>query len=119
MSHLSATGARTRLAIPQGFGLKAFVLVLLVVLVVAPLAKVFGDTLTPAASGVWADVLASNLSRNLFWLPLVNTLVIGVSVAAGCVVVGGFLAWLVVMTDVPFRRTIALMSTPTSSRRHR
>jgi len=111
MSHLSATGARTRLAIPQGFGLKAFVLVLLVVLVVAPLAKVFGDTLTPAASGVWADVLASNLSRNLFWLPLVNTLVIGVSVAAGCVIVGGFLAWLVVMTDVPFRRTIALMST--------
>jgi iron(III) transport system permease protein len=32
-------------------------------------------------------------------------------VAAACVLLGGFLAWLVVMTDVPWRRTIGVMAT--------
>ncbi|MDX0536865.1 ABC transporter permease subunit [Sinorhizobium medicae] len=94
-----------------GLGLKAAVLVLLTVLVAAPLLKVFGATLAPGAWSAWSDVLASNLSRNLFWLPLANTMILGAGVATGCVLVGGFLAWLVVMTDVPFRRTIGLLAT--------
>nr|WP_307967992.1 iron ABC transporter permease [Sinorhizobium medicae] len=73
--------------------------------------KVFGATLAPGAWSAWSDVLASNLSRNLFWLPLANTMILGAGVATGCVLVGGFLAWLVVMTDVPFRRTIGLLAT--------
>lgn len=94
-----------------GLGLKAAVLVLLTVLVAAPLLKVFGATLAPGAWSAWSDVLASNLSRNLFWLPLANTMILGAGVATGCVLVVGFLAWLVVMTDVPFRRTIGLLAT--------
>lgn len=94
-----------------GLGLKAAVLVLLTALVAAPLLKVFGATLAPGALSAWSDVLASNLSRNLFWLPLANTMILGTGVATGCVLVGGFLAWLVVMTDVPFRRTIGLLAT--------
>ncbi|MDX0955926.1 ABC transporter permease subunit, partial [Sinorhizobium medicae] len=94
-----------------GLGLKAAVLVLLTALVAAPLLKVFGATLAPGAWSAWSDVLASNLSRNLFWLPLANTMILGAGVATGCVLVGGFLAWLVVMTDVPFRRTIGLLAT--------
>ncbi|RVL80216.1 iron ABC transporter permease [Sinorhizobium meliloti] len=94
-----------------GLGLTAAVLVLLTALVAAPLLKVFGATLAPGAWSAWSDVLASNLSRNLFWLPLANTMILGAGVATGCVLVGGFLAWLVVMTDVPFRRTIGLLAT--------
>lgn len=40
-----------------------------------------------------------------------NTILIGVIVASGCVLLGGFLAWLVVMTNVPFRKTIGVMAT--------
>ncbi len=94
-----------------GLWLKLIVLALLLVLIAAPLLRVFGITVEPGAAGVWSDVLASNLSRNLFWLPLSNTLILGFGVATGCVVIGGFLAWLVVMTDIPFRRTIGLLST--------
>jgi iron(III) transport system permease protein len=111
MSSSPALIARPRLALPPGLGLKLIVLALLLLLVAAPLLKVFGATLSPAAIGTWTDALASNLSRNLFWVPLANTLVLGFGVAAGCVLVGGFLAWLVVMTDVPFRRTLGLMAT--------
>ena len=91
--------------------LKLFVLAILGVLVAAPLLRILADTLGPDAIVAWSDVTSGRLSRNLLWLPLSNTLILGVGVACGCVLIGGFLAWLVVMTDVPFRRTIGLMST--------
>nr|WP_277604969.1 iron ABC transporter permease [Fertoeibacter niger] len=84
------------------------VLTVLCLLVAAPLATILGETLGSAA---WAEVLASRLSRNLLWRPLATTLTIGVAVAAGCLLIGGFLAWLVTMTDVPFRRSIGFMAT--------
>jgi iron(III) transport system permease protein len=94
-----------------GLGLKLFVLILVSALIAAPLLKIFAITVSPSAVTAWSDVLLSNLSRNLFWLPLANTIILGVGVAVGCVLIGGFLAWLVVMTDVPFRRTIGLLAT--------
>ncbi len=94
-----------------GLALKLAVLALLGLLIAAPLARILLGTLTPDAIGAWSDALISPLSRNLFWLPLLNTMILGFGVAAGCVLLGGFLAWLVVMTDVPFRRTIGLMAT--------
>lgn len=110
MSSLSRNRSFGSLLSP-GLGLKLAVLALLVALIAAPLLKVFGATFAPGAVSAWSDVLASNLSRNLLWLPLANTMILGVGVATGCVFIGGFLAWLVVMTDVPFRRTIGLLST--------
>jgi len=94
-----------------GLALKLAVLALLGLLIAAPLARILLGTLTPDAIGAWSDALISPLSRNLFWLPLLNTMILGFGVVAGCVLLGGFLAWLVVMTDVPFRRTIGLMAT--------
>ncbi len=91
--------------------LKLFVLAILGVLVAAPLLRILFETLGPDAIVAWSDVTSGRLSRNLLWLPLGNTLILGVGVACGCVLIGGFLAWLVVMTDVPFRRTIGLMAT--------
>lgn len=84
------------------------VLALLVALVAAPLATILADTF---GSPAWGEVLASRLSRNLLWRPLGTTLLIGLAVAAGCLVIGGFLAWLVTMTDVPLRRAIGFMAT--------
>lgn len=82
----------------------------LVVLVVAPLSGLVATTLRPEGLLAWRDVLASPLSRNLFYEPLVNSLVIGTATALGATVLGGGLAWLVVMTDVPFKRTIGLLA---------
>ncbi|WP_439618229.1 ABC transporter permease [Shinella sp.] len=92
------------------YGLTAVMALILVVLVAAPLATILIQTLQPG-DGAWADVLASRLSQNLFWRPATNTMIIGLAVAGGCVLLGGFLAWLVVMTDVPGRPLIAFMAT--------
>ncbi|MCC6305656.1 MAG: iron ABC transporter permease [Rhodobacteraceae bacterium] len=81
------------------------------VLVVGPLARILLVTLTPSGLGAWADVLASRLSRNLWWLPLANTLILGLGVSAGCLLLGGFTAWLVVLTDAPGRRILGLLHT--------
>jgi iron(III) transport system permease protein len=110
---IASFGQARRLSRSSGSGLvlRVFVLGLLVVLVALPLLRILAETLFGEASVAWTDALASPLARNLFWLPLGNTMLIGASVAAGCVLIGGFLAWLVVMTDVPFRRTIGFMAT--------
>lgn len=100
-----------RALLGQGTILKLVVLALLVALIVLPLLRTVLFTLQPETLSAWSDVLVGRLSTNLFYRPLVNTLVIGAVVAVSCVVLGGFLAWLVVMTDVPFRRTIGIMAT--------
>ena len=102
---------RSRLRLPAGLGLNLALLALLVLLVAAPLLTILMQTLEPGRSGAWRDVLASPLSRNLFWRPAGNTIILGLGVAAGCVLIGGFLAWLVVMTDMPFRGLIGFLAT--------
>jgi iron(III) transport system permease protein len=82
----------------------------LVVLVVAPLAGLVVTTLRPEGIGAWRDVLASPLSRNLFWVPLGNSLVVATATALGSTLIGGFLAWLVVMTDAPGRRVLGVLA---------
>jgi iron(III) transport system permease protein len=94
----------------SGFLLPAALVVIVAILVVAPLVRIFLSTLTPAGLDAWIAVLASPLSANLWWRPLLNTLVLGFSVASGCLLIGGFLAWLVVLTDVPGRRFLNLLS---------
>lgn len=81
----------------------------LTVLVALPMARLVGVTLSPEGQAAWGEVLASNLSPNLFWRPLINTLLIGLAVAAISTVLGGFLAWLVVLTDVPGRGLLGLL----------
>ncbi|WP_441296695.1 ABC transporter permease [Agrobacterium sp. Azo12] len=91
-------------------GLTLVMALVLVGLVAAPLVTILAQTIYPSASA-WGDILASRLSQNLFWRPTFNTMVIGLGVAGGCVLLGGFLAWLVVMTDIPGRPVIAFMAT--------
>lgn len=111
MSALPLSSRGRAPAAPPGLALKLVVLALVGLLIAGPLVTILAETLRPGAAGAWGDVLASRLSRNLFWLPLANTLILGFGVAIGCVAIGGFLAWLVAMTDVPFRRTIGILAT--------
>jgi len=101
----------SRFHLPQGLGLNLVLLVLLAALVAAPLATIAIQTLDADGIGAWRDVLASPLSPNLFWRPAGNTLVLGIGVACGCVLIGGFLAWLVVMTDMPLRGLVGFLAT--------
>lgn len=111
MAGIAMSRLRRRVVFRQGTVLKSVVLALLVVLIVLPLLRTVLFTLQPETIAAWTDVLASRLSRNLFYRPLANTLLIGAIVATSCVLIGGFLAWLVVMTDVPYRKTIGVMAT--------
>jgi iron(III) transport system permease protein len=82
----------------------------LAVLVLAPLAGLVATTLRPDGIEAWSDVLTGRLAPSLFYEPLGNSLVIGVATALGSTLLGGFTAWLVVMTDAPWRRTIGLLA---------
>lgn len=83
----------------------------LAVLVVVPMVGLVASTLRPTGREAWSDVLTGRLSTALLWEPLVNSMLVGAATAAGSVLLGGGLAWLVVMTDVPLRRTIGLLAT--------
>jgi iron(III) transport system permease protein len=91
--------------------LPAILVAVVAVLVVAPLVRILFATLTPQGLDAWQAVLASPLSENLWWRPLLNTLLLGFGVSAGCLLLGGFLAWLVVLTDLPARNVIGTLST--------
>ena len=89
----------------------SIVLVLVLgVLVVAPLVRLVAVTTSPEGIAAWRDVLASPLSENLFWEPLANSIALGLVVGIGAILLGGGLAWLVVLTDVPGRRIIGLLA---------
>ncbi|MFP7761888.1 ABC transporter permease [Marisediminicola sp. LYQ134] len=84
---------------------------ILAVLVISPLSGLVASTLAPGASSTWPEVVASPLSRNLLWTPLGNSVLVGLGTAVFSSVVGGLLAWIVVLTDVPGRRTIGALAT--------
>ncbi|MDR7457362.1 MAG: iron ABC transporter permease [Armatimonadota bacterium] len=90
--------------------LSAGVGAILCLLVLAPLVRLVAVTLTPDGLRAWQEVAASELSRNLLWRPIVNTLAIGLAVGAGATLLGSALAWLVVLTDVPGRRLIGVLA---------
>lgn len=95
---------RSRHAMP------AVLLAVVAILVVAPLLRILWSTLTPEGLDAWVAVLASPLSYNLWWRPLLDTLLLGLGVSTGCLLLGGFLAWLVVLTDLPARNLIGTLS---------
>jgi len=54
----------------------------------------------------WLRVLSGEMSRFLFYKPLINTLLLSFGMTALSLIIGGTLAWLVVRTDLPMRRVI-------------
>ena len=56
----------------------------------------------------WQRLLASELSKNLLIVPLVNSLKIGVGVSVCAIALGSILAWLMVRSDLPFKPFFSL-----------
>jgi iron(III) transport system permease protein len=109
MPELAAPGWRRFLTARR---LAPLLMILIVgVLVLAPLLRILLATLSPAGIEAWGAILASPMSPNLWWRPLMNTLILGLGVSAGCLLLGGFTAWLVVMTDVPGRSILGVLHT--------
>nr|WP_180486203.1 iron ABC transporter permease [Treponema socranskii] len=92
-------------------------------LIVVPLVQMIGTTFTMAKTDLrrvrgavegqftlyyWKRLLASDVSRNLFWIPLRNSLVIAVCTSALSILIGSLVAWLLVRTDLPGKRFFSL-----------
>jgi iron(III) transport system permease protein len=84
--------------------------VLLGILVAAPLAIIASETLTPSGLSAWRELTLGRLAEPLLWRPLAHTMALGIVVAIGAGLLGGTLALLCVLTDLPFRRTIGVLA---------
>lgn len=100
-------------------------IILLAVLVVIPFLQMLHDTavwqeadtrITRAAKpGEWTSfhylrVFSSRLSRNIFYHPLLHSLETSLVISFLAMTLGAFMAWLVVRTDMPFRKVIAIFA---------
>ena len=56
----------------------------------------------------WQRLLASELSWTMLIKPLINSLVIGVCVSVCAILLGSILAWLMVRSDLPFKKFFSL-----------
>ncbi|MGL6197979.1 MAG: ABC transporter permease [Lachnospiraceae bacterium] len=97
-------------------------IILLTYLIVLPLIDMISTTFTLAqrdtrlAGGVtgeltlyyWHRLLASELTKQLLLLPLLNSLLIGVCVSVCAILIGSLLAWLMVRTDLPYKKFFSL-----------
>lgn len=93
--------------------LRLGIIALLVIFIVVPLLRLGLLTVEEQGLGIWAEVVSGRIARQILWIPLRHTLTIGVLVALGTVLLGGFMAWLVTLTNVPGRRVLgALASLP-------
>ena len=98
-------------------------LILLIYLIVVPLGEMIKTTLTLAKSDLrrvkgatageftlyyWNRLLFSDVSRNLFWIPLKNSLIIALSTSMISITMGALIAWLMVRTDLPGKKFFSL-----------
>ena len=97
--------------------------VLLVYLIVLPLLDMIATTCELAQRDIravgggkagdftlyyWQRLLASELSWTMLIKPLINSLVIGVCVSVCAILLGSILAWLMVRSDLPFKKFFSL-----------
>lgn len=97
--------------------------VLLVYLIVLPLLDMIATTFELAQRDIravgggkagdftlyyWQRLLASELSWTMLIKPLLNSLVIGVCVSVCAILLGSILAWLMVRSDLPFKKFFSL-----------
>lgn len=97
-------------------------IILLAYLIIVPLIDMITTTFTlaqrdaRAAGGVpgeitlyyWHRLFASRLTEKLLIRPLLNSLLIGVCVSFFAILIGSILAWLMVRTDLPFKKFFSL-----------
>ncbi|MDJ0757201.1 MAG: iron ABC transporter permease [Ardenticatenaceae bacterium] len=100
----------TRIRFKNGSVLSWTLVFLLGLFIAIPLLQLLVDSLSNGGVQTWQDVLFGRIAPNLLWRPLRNTLFLGTFVAVGTVVLGGYLAWLVVMTNMPGRGLIGSLA---------
>ncbi len=74
--------------------LEIVLVVYLIVFVVMPLISLILSTFENKGVDSWIAVFSSNIAKNLFWIPFKNTLIIGIVVSIGAILLGGFMAWI-------------------------
>ena len=99
-------------------------LVVLVYFIVVPLGDIIATTFKVQARDIrripgsaegdftlyyWNRLLFSDVSSSLLWKPLSHSLLIGISVSVLSILIGGVLAWLVVRSDLPWKRGLSLL----------
>ena len=99
-------------------------LVVLVYFIVVPLGDIIATTFKVQARDIrripgsaegdftlyyWNRLLFSDVSASLLWKPLSHSLLIGISVSVLSILIGGVLAWLVVRSDLPWKRGLSLL----------
>lgn len=75
----------------------------------ADLRQIRGAEVGAATLYHWKRVLFSNLSKSLLYVPLRNSLMIGMSVSVISIIFGATLAWLMVRTDLPWKKALSLI----------
>ena len=97
--------------------------VLLIYLIILPLLDMIATTFELAQRDIravgggeagdftlyyWQRLLASELSWTMLIKPLINSLLIGVCVSVCAILLGSILAWLMVRSDLPFKKFFSL-----------
>jgi iron(III) transport system permease protein len=100
-------------------------LLLLLILVIIPFVQMVHDTAVwqeadtrisrEAQPGEWTSfhylrVFSGRLSKVIFYRPLLHSLEMSLAISFLAMALGGLLAWLVVRTDMPFRKAIAVFA---------
>lgn len=106
------------------FNMVVFIsLVALVALIVIPLLQMLSETFTLARSELrrvdgqvgdftlyyWKYLIASQMSSAVLWTPLINSLTTGFFTALISVPLGSVLAWMMVRSDLPHKKTISML----------
>lgn len=96
---------------------------LMTYLIIIPLVQMIIQTFTLAEADIarvegghegmftlyyWKRVLTSSISKKMLWTPLGNSLLIAVSTALIGVTLGAILAWLMVRSDLPYKKFFSM-----------
>lgn len=99
-------------------------LILLFALIIIPLLAMVQNTFVVAKSELrsikgahigdytlwyWKYLLASPLTETILWVPLKNSIIIGVAVTILSVPIGALMAWLMVRTDIPGKKLLSAL----------
>lgn len=98
-------------------------LVILFCLIVIPLLQMIASTFTTASAEVrriggqpgdftlyyWKYILVGKLSAATLWIPLKNSLVVGILTVLVSVPLGSVLGWLIVRSDIPGKKLLGML----------
>jgi len=57
----------------------------------------------------WMSIINSDLSKAMLYKPMFNALSIGITVSIFALAIGAGLAWLIIRTDLPYKKTIGFL----------